>query len=530
MNTREVGTSERSLQTVLLVEDDMIIGMSESLSLRKEGYSVIRAEDGMAAIQAVRLANSDIDLVLMDVDLGEGMDGTRAAQEILKEYDLPILFLSCHTEKDIVEKTEMITSYGYAVKNAGMAVLSASMKTAFKLHDAHRQLRAKNRELEASNAALNESALKLQIANEELYSANEELRVTNDELSESEDNLVAMNERFVFVQRAGDFAIWDWDIMRNELVWDDRTYDLYGIRKEDFSGAYEAWLSVLHPDDAASCDEESRLARLGVKPYDTQFRIIKPDGAVRVIRALGTITHDESGKPKRMIGTNVDITDRVRSREDLKKALAEKEILFKELQHRVKNNFRLVSSLLMIESDKVGDEGTRIVLDDARSRIDAISEIYEHLYRSAEIGMLDLRSFVPELAGSLRDAYAAGAEPIRIETRVDEILMDLKLAVPFSLILNELLTNAFKHAYPVGKGGEIRVSVARIGDEATLRVADDGRGIPKGVDPLSTDSMGLMLVRMLAEQIHASLDFASGERGTNVSLRFEIPRAERGQS
>lgn len=146
---------------ILLVEDEAIIAMDERHALEDYGYSVVLAHNGRGAIQFVE-QDPTIELVLMDIDLGSGMDGTEAAEVILARRDLPIIFLSSHTEREIVEKTEGISSYGYVVKNSGITVLDAAIKMAFRLFEANRSIKKTNMELEASN---------------------EQLRVTNEEVS-----------------------------------------------------------------------------------------------------------------------------------------------------------------------------------------------------------------------------------------------------------------------------------------------------------------------------------------------------------
>ncbi len=127
-------------KTILLVEDEAVIAMNELSALRAEGYSAIHASSGLQAVEVVRSSPVPIDLILMDIDLGPGMDGTEAAREILKEHSIPVVFLSSHTEKQVVEKTKAITSYGYIYKNAGDVVLLASIDMAFKLYEAHRKI------------------------------------------------------------------------------------------------------------------------------------------------------------------------------------------------------------------------------------------------------------------------------------------------------------------------------------------------------------------------------------------------------
>lgn len=130
---------------ILLVEDEMIIATVETQQLQKEGYEVTHVTTGEEAIETVK--NQRIDLILMDIDLGKGMDGTQAAEEILKNFDIPIVFLSSRTEKEIVQKTEKITSYGYVVKNSGIIVIDASIKMAFKLHDANKKVETEKEQL-----------------------------------------------------------------------------------------------------------------------------------------------------------------------------------------------------------------------------------------------------------------------------------------------------------------------------------------------------------------------------------------------
>lgn len=143
---------EAAQRTILLVEDEAIIAMAEAGMLKKNGYVVQTAYSGSTAVEAVR-SDGVIDLVLMDLDLGSGIDGAEAAELILLAKNLPVLFLSSHTEPEVVERTERIASYGYVVKNSGETVLLASIKMAFRLFEARIKYQAKAAELEAANAA-----------------------------------------------------------------------------------------------------------------------------------------------------------------------------------------------------------------------------------------------------------------------------------------------------------------------------------------------------------------------------------------
>lgn len=130
------------------------------------------------------------------------------------------------------------------------------------------------------------------------------------ERKQTEEEIRQLNDRYSLATNAARLGVWDWDIQKNELVWDDRMYALYGIKREDFAGAYEAWLQGIHPDDRTPSDEISRLARLGEREYDTEFRVVWPDGSVHYLKAYGQIVRDTAGNALRMTGVNFDITER----------------------------------------------------------------------------------------------------------------------------------------------------------------------------------------------------------------------------
>lgn len=148
------------------------------------------------------------------------------------------------------------------------------------------------------------------------------------ERQQAEAELRRMNEQFSLATKAARLGVWDWDIQKNELRWDDIMYALYGIKPDSFTGAYEAWLQGLHPDDRAACDEISRLARLGERAYDTEFRVVWPDGSTHYLKAYGQVVRDAQGNALRMTGVNFDITERRRA----EKSLRESEVRLKEAQ------------------------------------------------------------------------------------------------------------------------------------------------------------------------------------------------------
>jgi DNA-binding response OmpR family regulator len=187
---------------ILLVEDEALIALAESEMLRRNGFEVVHAASGEAALQILE-SNHEIGLILMDINLGPGMSGPDTAKEIIRTRQIPVLFLSSHIEPDVVAMTENISSYGYVVKNSGETVLLASIRMARRLHRAHLELQSSREELEATN--------------EELEAAFEEMQLTNEELIRSQTELSELESRYHSLYNAMDEGVALHTIIRNDV-------------------------------------------------------------------------------------------------------------------------------------------------------------------------------------------------------------------------------------------------------------------------------------------------------------------------
>ncbi|MBN1938745.1 MAG: response regulator [Candidatus Aminicenantes bacterium] len=367
--------------TILLVEDEMLIASDTQRELEEEGYTVSMTTSGLKAIAFVKDRAAEIDLILMDINLGRGMDGTEAARAILDEFDIPILFLSSYTDRGTLEKTQNISSYGFVVKSAGTPVLLASVRMAINLHGLLQELRKP------------ETGMK-----------------------------------------------WEDDVE-----------------------------SLMRP--AALSESEERV---------------------------------------------------LNAEEDLRSALAQKDVLVREMRHRIKNSLAVVSGLLALEAENLDHSGCREVMRKTRTRILSISSIYDLLNQSTDPSSVDLSALAVRLGDSLTKSHSELGRRFVLKTDLPDARLDAQRAFPLAFILNELITNALKHAYPTGgNGGEIRLVLRKNEEKIVLRVEDDGVGLPEGVDPKTAGTTGLSLVRILAEQIDAVCVFSS-EGGTKVSLEMPV--------
>lgn len=199
----------------------------------------------------------------------------------------------------------------------------------------------------------------------------------------------------------------------------------------------------------------------------------------------------------------------------------EKEVLLKEIHHRVKNNLQIISSLLNLQANRVTDSRTLQALSDSQARVRSMALIHERLYQSQSLAKIDFGEYVKSLATDLFRSYRHNITGTQLEIQVDEVILDLDQAVSCGLILNELMTNALKYAFPNGREGTIRVEL-RVKPERvlSLQVADDGIGVPSDFDTLHTNSLGLQLVNNLVSQLNGTIDIERSE-GTSFRISFK---------
>jgi PAS domain S-box-containing protein len=245
------------------------------------------------------------------------------------------------------------------------------------------------------------------------------------------------------------------------------------------------------------------------------------DGTRRLLLVTARPRVDDQGKFIGSFAVFSDVTKRKETEAELKQALKEKETLFHELQHRVKNSLLIVNSLLELELDRSVDEGVHETLRRAQSKILTIQNIYDRIYISPGSNEIELDHYLEDLASSLFERDSEKASRIRLAMRVSPMKLDSKRAASLGLILNELVNNALKYAYPPQSGGEVRVVLAVEGSDGTLSVADDGPGLPASPSEGRAGSMGLDLVAALVDQIQGTLEFPRGA-GTIVFVRFPI--------
>jgi two-component sensor histidine kinase len=248
------------------------------------------------------------------------------------------------------------------------------------------------------------------------------------------------------------------------------------------------------------------------------FRIKNIDGEVRWINNhVRCVEDDHSGK-LRIYGAAQDITQLKQREETIEKSLREKEVLLQEIHHRVKNNMQIISSLLSLQADFV-DEDMRGVLEGSQNRVKSMALVHEKLYQSQSLRRIEMADYIQSLVSNLFYSYITKKDQINLIFEIEDIKFNIETAIPCGLIINELISNSLKYAFPSGRNGEMHISLKLKEDNYELIVKDDGIGFPEDLEFENMDSLGLKLVNSLINQLEGELEVDRG-RGTEFKITF----------
>jgi len=336
----------------------------------------------------------------------------------------------------------------------------------------------------------------------------------------AEEELVKSRAMLMKAQELGHMGSWEWDLITNELGWSNEVYIIYGLDPGMGPPKYEIVLNTLAPEyrnNFLKAVEDSLKLQ---KPFDGEYIITRPDGSKVYSHTKGEVVYDSKGHPVKMYGMVQDITNRKLAEEKIRKSLEEKEVLLREIHHRVKNNMQIVSSLLMLQSQYIEDEKYKDVFIESQTRIHSMALIHEKLYQSESIAQINFKEYIESIVFNIFESYRIKSN-IKIDINVENISIKIDYAVPCGLIINELVTNSLKYAFPDGRQGKIQISLkSNDNNMIRLSISDDGIGIPKDLDIRKTKSLGLHLVTALAEgQLHGEI-ILNREIGTEFQISF----------
>ena len=294
---------------------------------------------------------------------------------------------------------------------------------------------------------------------------------------------------------------------------------LVGYSKEEVVGKRK-WTEFVVEEDLEMMKWYHRERREGEgkAPEEYEFRLVDREGNIReIFMTIGLIPGT-----KRSIASLMDITERRQMQEKVKASLKEKDALLQEVHHRVKNNLQVISSILDMSSLRVHEQQAIDLFADARAKIHTMALIHAQLYRSERFDQIAMASHVHELVGYLLEVYARGKRLTPV-VEVSDVYLSMNQAVPCAIVLNELVSNAFKHAFKEGEEGTVKVHMHESAEGTVfIAVKDDGIGIADEVDIDKTDSLGLKLVRHLVQKQLKGQVRVERNKGTEFTVEFKM--------
>lgn len=291
---------------------------------------------------------------------------------------------------------------------------------------------------------------------------------------------------------------------------------IFGYKPEE---VLDKDISILYADKKHSDEIGNIIYNEG--NFIGEAKHIKKNGEVFPAYISAAILRNDKGEIIGTMSISHDISRRLETEEQLKKSVYEKEILLKEIHHRVKNNMQVISSILKLQTAYIKDKKTIELLNECRNRISSMAFIHATLYMTKDFARINFAEYVSNLAGNLQQSYSISDAQIALSLDIPTFYMHIDDAIPCGIIINELLSNSFKYGFKKKKKGIVGISVKIKKENIILAIWDDGNGFPKNIDYKNTESLGLQLVNSLVEQIGGKITMnSSSNKGTKFIIAF----------
>jgi PAS domain S-box-containing protein len=469
------------VKPILIVDDDPNLRKTLSNILQNKGYASIAIGTGKTALEKVKEASPAVALIDLRLEDISGMEVMRQIKEHSPATEC--IVVTAHASQTSAIEAVNLGAYSYVQKPYDIDHLLVTIRRAIEKQEAEQALRE----------------------SEALY----------HNLVETSQDLIwrcDVEGRFIFLNPA-------WEQTHGYTI-----KEMLGRQFTDFQT----------PEVAARDIQEfnRHLAGGSVIGYETSY-ISKSGDEIRLIfNAMPLL--DADGNIIGTQGTAYDVTERKRAEEQIKASLREKEVMLKEIHHRVKNNLQVISSLLDLQTESIRDPQIFQMFQDSQRRIHSMALVHEKLYQSQDLARIDFAEYIQSTVDYLLMAYGELARGVVPNIQVDGVLLGIDLAIPCGLIINELVSNALKYAFPEenekelkGERREIKITFEACEGKYRLKVCDNGIGLPSELDIEQSPSLGLQLVHILAQQLQGTLEIDRSE-GVAFKLTFSEPGSGKG--
>jgi PAS domain S-box-containing protein len=338
----------------------------------------------------------------------------------------------------------------------------------------------------------------------------------------AEQALKESEKRLELALKGAELGTWDWNVKTGEVKFNQRWAEILEYSLDEIEPHVRSWEKLVHPDDMPEVDKKLNAHLEGkTNFYETVHRMRTKSGKWKWILDKGKVfERDRDGKPLRAVGTHLDISQRKNSEEKVRASLKEKEVMLQEIHHRVKNNLQIIISLLRLQARFIKDKEAKELFKDSQRRIRSMAIIHEKLYRSEDFAQVNFAWYIQSFSTHLFQTYMVDSTKIKLNMDVDDIQIDINKAIPCGILLNELVSNSIKHAFPSGRKGQIKIRLKQTkAGRVSLEVKDNGVGFPKNLDFRKPETLGLQLINDLSKQIRATL-LVEIKAGTKITVVF----------
>lgn len=337
-------------------------------------------------------------------------------------------------------------------------------------------------------------------------------------LIESKKRLHDVNTYLEAIINASPFAIVDLHMDgRVKSLWNPAAENIFGWKRMEVLGKP---LPFLNENKGTKYENIMHNVLSGEFKSDLELECARNDGEqIYTMMATAPLLNVDNNI-QGVMATFADISDMIMAEKQIKASLEEKEVLLREIHHRVKNNLQIISSLMSLQSEYTEEPETLKMFQESKNRIRSMALIHEKLYQSGDMAHIDFGEYLKSLVEMLSIFHKEKKDDVKVNLNCEDVFLEIDTAISMGLIVNELVSNCFKHAFPLERKGEIEINLTKMSEGYLLEVADDGVGLPEGFDLEKTGTLGLLIVQTLSLQLRGSLEIKTDNR-TSFCLSFQ---------
>lgn len=280
------------------------------------------------------------------------------------------------------------------------------------------------------------------------------------------------------------------------------------------------FINLVHPDDQLKVSSAFMESNISYIPGGVQHRFKHAQGHYIWVESLGNPLFNDENEYEGVVFSMTDINSLKVAEENFRTSLEEKELLLRELHHRVKNNMQIISSLLSLQSQHIKDKRDLKIFESSQNRVKTMSLIHEELYSSQDFSHINLSEYIQNLTKELLTSHIEDPGRVKLTVNIENVKMELETAIPLGLLINEIVANSVNHAFPNDRKGEIIVELKRDGDAFILKMSDDGIGVPKNIDFEKAETLGFQLINSLINQLDGQIKMQR-IKGTTFIVKFK---------